>query len=477
MYYKLSDDIALRKWTDYGYSYYEHGARNAILLRPKEAQTMLLCDGEHDIETNDTVMQLIIRNLITPCEKGEHPSEWSSLRECGNRYIPTMNLMITGRCNFNCLHCFNAADNSALMTELSLEEICSVLDQARDCGVNSLQITGGEPMLHKNFTDIIREVYKRGLTVFTITTNGYFITKEILDELKDIGCHSQIRMSFDGIGTHDWMRNFNGAEQSVLKAIKLCVDNGFSVFINTQVHRRNVHTMMPTARMLNDMGVKIMRMIRTTEVPRWVQNAPNASLSYEEYYEHMLRFSEEYIKSDMTMYIAIWQLLSLNPQSRSFSIFTVQCPDGTYHDNNYCCDATSNLFAVTSAGEVVTCEKASGWFMKHGISLGNIHNTPLKDILNSSPYIDMAKMTVGTLRKNSTKCGKCPYFKFCCGGCRCLGVLFSKDVKDTPDFSHLLKNYFSHEDVTKCYFFENGWYQRITQALSDWENLSKVSNL
>lgn len=472
MYYKLSDDIALRKWTDYGYSYYERGARYAIPLRPKEAEIMLMCNGEHDIETDDTVMQLILRNMITPCEKGERPSEWSSLREYDNRYFPAMNLMITGRCNFNCLHCFNAADNSALMTELSLEDIRKLLDQVKDCGVNKIQVTGGEPMLHKNFTDIIREIYKRDMTVSTITTNGYFITQKILDELKDAGCHSEIRMSFDGIGTHDWMRNFNGAEESVLKAIELCIDNGFSVFINTQVHRRNVHTMMPTARMMNDMGVSIMRLIRTTEVPRWVQNAPNASLSLEEYYEHMLRFSEEYIRSDMTMNIAIWQYLRLNPKERSFYIFTVQCPNGRYHDNHYCCDATSHMFAVTSAGEVVTCEKASGWFMKHGISFGNIHNTPLKDILNSSPYIDMAKMTAGDLFKKSTKCGKCPYFKFCVGGCRALGVLFSNDV---PDFSHLLKNYFSHEDLTKCYFFENGWYQKTAQALSDWKNVSEIS--
>ena len=472
MYYKLSDNIALRKWTDHGYAYYEYGARYAVPLRLKEAQIMLLCDGEHEIETSDTVMSLILRKLITPCEKGEHSSEWSSLREYDNSYFPIMNLMITGKCNFNCLHCFNAADNSALVTELSLEEICNILDQAKDCGVNSLHITGGEPMLHKNFTDIIREIYKRGMTIFTITTNGFFITQKILDELKDIGCHSEMRMSFDGIGTHDWIRNFNGAEKSVLKAIKLCVDNGFSVFINTQVHRRNVHTMMPTARMLNDMGVDIMRMIRTTEVPRWVQNAPNASLSLEEYYENMLRFSEEYIKSDMTMKIAVWQFLSLNPKERNFSIFTVQCPNGTYHDNHYCCDSTSDMCAVTSAGEVITCEQASGFFMKHGISFGNIHNTPLKDILNGSPYIDMAKMTVGEFRKNSTKCGKCTYFKFCCGGCRALGMLFSKDASNS---SHLVKNYLSHEDVTKCYFFENGWYQKVTQALSYWKNLSEVN--
>lgn len=152
MYYKISDTAAFRSWPDLGYAYFEKGARNPFPLTPKEAEIMLLCDGEHDIETNDNVMSLILRKLIIPCERGEHPSEWSSLKKYDNRCFPMMNLMITGKCNFNCLHCFNAADTSALVTELSFEEICDILDQAQDCGINSLQITGGEPNVTQKFS-------------------------------------------------------------------------------------------------------------------------------------------------------------------------------------------------------------------------------------------------------------------------------------------------------------------------------------
>ena len=33
-----------------------------------------------------------------------------------------MNWMITGKCNYNCLHCFNASDNSPLVSEFTLSE-------------------------------------------------------------------------------------------------------------------------------------------------------------------------------------------------------------------------------------------------------------------------------------------------------------------------------------------------------------------
>jgi sulfatase maturation enzyme AslB (radical SAM superfamily) len=57
------------------------------------------------------------------------------------------------------------------------------------------------------------------------------------------------------------------------------------------------------------------------------------------------------------------------------------------------------------------------------------------------------------------KCGNCKYYKACTGGCPALGLLYSsKDVD------------FYHEDITKCIFFENGWYEKVTDALSEWKN-------
>jgi len=120
------------------------------------------------------------------------------------------------------------------MTEWSFEEICDLLDQARDCGIASFTITGGEPMAHRRFLDILREIYKRDMTVFELNTNGYSITREILDEMREMGCCPQIKISFDGVGAHDWMRERRGAEESALKAVKLCAENGFRVMSNIQ---------------------------------------------------------------------------------------------------------------------------------------------------------------------------------------------------------------------------------------------------
>ena len=465
MYYRITDNVALRRWSDLGFAVYWRGVRSAFPLSAKQAAVMLLCDGEHDIETDDTVLLLVMKRLIEPCEKGEQPTAWSAFRSYDNVYFPMMNLMITGKCNFNCLHCFNAADNAAMMTEWSFEDICAFLDQARDCGITSFQITGGEPMAHRRFLDIVREIYKRDMSIFALNTNGWFITGEALDELKAIGCDPEIKISFDGIGFHDWIRQRKGAEKSALGAMALCLENGFKVASNTQVNRRNVHTMMPTAKLLDSLGVHEMRIIRTTEAPRWEKNAAGACLSLEEYYGSMLDFAAEYIRSGLSMDVETWQYIGLLPRERSYYLKPVKFAGTTYQDQGYCCQCTHSMVAVTSDGEILPCNQMSGFFLKNGISLGNARRTPLKDLLGGGDYVSIANMTAGKLRHGDGKCGKCPYFRFCGGGCRALGLLYSGD--DGPSG-------LAREDVTKCSFFENGWYQKVTQALSAWTNLSEI---
>ena len=105
----------------------------------------------------------------------------------------------------------------------------------------------------------------------------------------------------------------------------------------------------------------------------------------------------------------------------------------------------------------------SGYFLKNGISMGNVRRTPLKDLLGDGAYVRAANMTVHDL--GDSECGTCRHFSYCGGGCRALGLLNS----GRQELSGL-----TCADITKCRFFEGGWYQRIAQALPGWTNLSKI---
>ena len=462
MFYRLNSNIALRKWKYVDRAIYVKGVDSAKPVSKEEFELLLKCDAKHDLEQSELLNSLESRHLIEKCNEGDEVNEWSLLHEYDNYYFPKMNLMITGKCNLNCLHCFNAKDNAPLNSELDFDQIIHILDEAKDVGIHAFTITGGEPLVHHRFLDIVKAIYERDMYIFELNTNGLLLTQEILDEFKALGCNPLIKISFDGVGYHNWIRQHPNAEEMTINAMKLCIKNGFEVKAQVQVHRKNVDVMMDTAKLLNDLGVQEMRIIRTTEAPRWEKNSPQTSLTIEEYYELMLRFSSEYMKSGMEMFVDIWQFITLYPKHHSYNLVPIACNKDEFNIRIPMCKGNRGMVAVSSKGEVVPCLQMSGYFIEKGISLGNIFETPLKELLKNSPYLDLAMAPLLKQILENDKCGNCKYYKACNGGCPALGLLYSKDVN------------FYHEDITKCYFFENGWYERVTSTLKDWHLLKPL---
>lgn len=459
----MSDKVALRGWKNIPFAFYMQGVRHAAELSAGEFFAMLLCDGDTDLEDSDMMRSLERRALIARCEKGDAPSEWSRYRRFDNIYIPAMNLMITGRCNFNCLHCFNAADNAPLMSEWDFDELCILLDQARDCGINAFTLTGGEPMMHPRFMDIVREIMSRGMYVDRINTNGWFITQELIDQMLSAGCRPIMKISFDGLGSHDKMRDHKDAERRTLEAIELCVKNGFKTRVQTQVNRLTLDSLAATLSLMEDMGVSEAKLIRTSESERWVLNAGEATLPAEEYYESMLGLAAVYARGDHSMDLRIWQFLDLYPSQRAYAMEPVMYGVGGYRGRAAVCRDNRSMSAISSDGELVPCLQMSGWFKARGMSLGNVHETELGHLLREGKYLDTICRTFDELRDSNSKCSGCRYFEYCCGGCRALGLLYSGERADMDG-----------EDITKCLFFENGWYRRVEDAMKGWRNLRSI---
>jgi len=119
MRYLIHPDISLRSWWRTPYAYYSKGQCYAHRLTQDEYELLSLCDGKTELEPNGMIEALLRRRLIV-AEAGELRQGQNIV--CDNRYFPAMNWMITGKCNYNCLHCFNAADNNRLQSEFSWEE-------------------------------------------------------------------------------------------------------------------------------------------------------------------------------------------------------------------------------------------------------------------------------------------------------------------------------------------------------------------
>lgn len=399
--------------------------------------------------------------IVHPAAEGARLTSWQEHLDCDNRYVPALYLSITGKCNFNCRHCFNAADNAPLMSQWDYDEYLAFLDECCAAGIHAFFITGGEPMVHLRFMDMMRAIYERDMFVFRINTNGSFLTPENLDEMRSFGCVPQTWLSFDGIGQHDWMRGRKGAEEQALAAIRLCVEKGFPTGVHVNAHRGNADVLSDTMRLMANEGVDIVRVLRTTEVPRWTESAPDMALSFSEYYEMGLSLIRDYVQLSPAMDLQLWQYITIDAKEHSYHVTPVHFADGAYDKDFPLCLRNRCMPSIGPEGDVFPCHPMSGYMHGHGIDMGNVHREGLKAILQKGPLMSYVCAGVGKVAEGNERCGSCRHFRYCGGGCRAVALVLSGDLYGP--------------DPTKCVFFDEGYYERTVEALPGWRNTSPVT--
>jgi len=279
--------------------------------------------------------------------------------------------------------------------------------------------------------------------------------------MKAINYKPLIKISFDGLGFHNWMRGSGRAEEETLKAIKLCVDNGFEVKVQMNINKKNQAAILDSLKLLDEMGVKETRIIKTTNAPRWLQNGKSDSMSINEYYDFCTELLKAYLSEPHSMALTAWMLFHVDPRTKYYNFIPVTCREGEYRDSLPLCKGSRGMIAVGSDGKVFPCLQAQGYFVEHNIDLGNIKNEGLKQLLNGGPYLDMVATTVDKHLKEDSDCKSCGFFELCCGGCPALAILTSGN--------YLL------EDRSRCIFFKEEYYKKLKEVIpSSYKDINRV---
>ena len=88
-------------------------------------------------------------------------------------------ISVTDRCNLRCVYYMPDEGMTFLPRSqlLSYEEIGRVAAVARDLGVTSIRLTGGEPLVRKDLTSLVSRLTSIGLEDLALTTNGMQLAK------------------------------------------------------------------------------------------------------------------------------------------------------------------------------------------------------------------------------------------------------------------------------------------------------------
>jgi len=135
--------------------------------------------------------------------------------------------------------------------ELSLKQIQKVLQEFEEMQGLRVMITGGEPLLHPEFSEI-NEMLPGFFIRKILFTNGLLLNKNNLKELNV----DEIQISIDGLEkAHDSLRG-KGAFKPAMEAVKLSMDCGFDVSISTMLHSKNLYDLDEMEKLFKSMGVK-----------------------------------------------------------------------------------------------------------------------------------------------------------------------------------------------------------------------------
>ena len=151
---------------------------------------------------------------------------------------------LTWRCNLRCSHCLvEGGPNDKV--ELDPDEALDLVDQIADLGVERLTLTGGEPLMRRDWPALLRRAGDRGL-VRILSSNGHGIHAAQARQMADLGV-SMVVMSIDGDpATHDEARRYpeararRSSHAEVVAAIGQLRAVGIGVAVITAVNKGNL---------------------------------------------------------------------------------------------------------------------------------------------------------------------------------------------------------------------------------------------
>ena len=137
---------------------------------------------------------------------------------------------LTYRCNLACPYCYVGDERNK--PELSHKDWLNVIDQIPF--YSFVTLVGGEPLIRKDFVDILYAVSKKTLGKLNVVTNGILINDEIIDAFIKSGM-MLLSVSLDGYGkNHDINRAKDGIWDKIISNLE-----------NLQARKKALHKTKP----------------------------------------------------------------------------------------------------------------------------------------------------------------------------------------------------------------------------------------
>ncbi|MCJ7545040.1 MAG: radical SAM protein [Phycisphaerae bacterium] len=316
-------------------------------------------------------------------------------------------LEVTRRCVLTCRHCRAAAAQDAAEDELTGQEWTRLLENLAGFARPTVILTGGEPLLRDDVTDIAARASGLGLRV-VLATCGALLDHAAAARLSQAGV-AAISVSLDGAtaASHDAFRGQAGTFTAALQGIESARQAGLPFQINTTVTRRNVAELPAILDLAAKLGAKTFNPFLLVPTGRGRQLASEA-LSAEEYEQTLNWLAEQQARGEVPIRVTCAPHFQRILQQRGQAAgLATASPRGAGPATKGCLGGRSFAF-VSHRGTVQACgflEVAAGDLREADYDFATIWRT-------SPVFAALRDRT-----RYGGRCGVCEFHTLC-GGCR-----------------------------------------------------------
>ncbi|MFH1292378.1 MAG: radical SAM protein [bacterium] len=250
-------------------------------------------------------------------------------------------------CNFLCQHCsVKKFQGKKDARQFTMEDVRSLSRQADELGLARFVLTGGEPLIFRDFDELVANIDPEKFYI-NCDTNGWFLDDKRAKHLKNIGV-DRIQLSVDSLDAkeHDDFRKAKGSYDRAIRAIDASLNAGLGIFVQTVVTKQRLHSeeFIKFVEYFNNKGIGVF-VTYAKPVGAWEGN-----------------FDCLVNRDDMAY---------MNELEKKYDLCTHLTPA---YGLDMGCIAVKGMFSVTQYGDVLPCPYIH-------TSIGNVFTEPLKDII------------------------------------------------------------------------------------------------
>lgn len=130
---------------------------------------------------------------------------------------------ITQNCNLICRHCYEGSSRTDKKPEMNFDDFKNIVDQLVRKGVKSIQLVGGEPLMHSKIEQMIDYVDGK-FSYVEVYTNGTMLNDRLLDIMKSKGITLAMSYYSEEEEIHDYVTRTPGSLKLTQKNINKALE-------------------------------------------------------------------------------------------------------------------------------------------------------------------------------------------------------------------------------------------------------------